>query len=57
MTDEEIDAMVRRIDEMAQSIGCRFVPDQDKLFAFRCSQREERAMREEYRKAARSLRG
>jgi hypothetical protein len=54
MTDTEIDQMIQRIDEMAQRIGCRFYPDPDKLLAFRCAQREEEAVRAQYRKAART---
>jgi hypothetical protein len=51
MSDEEIDALVSRIDEMARRIGCRFIPDPEKLLAFRCAQRAEREMRAYYRKA------
>lgn len=50
MTDAEIDQLIQEIDQLAQRVGCRFVPDPDKLMAFRCAQREERAMREHYRK-------
>lgn len=50
MTDAEIDQLIQEIDRMAQVIGCRFVPDPDKLMTFRCAQREERAVREHYRK-------
>jgi hypothetical protein len=46
MTDEQIDQLVWEIDAMAQRIGCRFVPDPDKLMAFRCAQQRERVMRE-----------
>lgn len=49
MTVAEIDELIREIDEMARRVGCRFVPDPDKLMAFRCSQSEERATREHYR--------
>jgi hypothetical protein len=45
MTDQEIDALVLSLDEMAQQIACRFIPDPDKLTAFRCAQRDERARR------------
>lgn len=38
MSDQEIDELIHEIDRMAQRIGCRFVPDPDKLMAFRCSQ-------------------
>lgn len=51
MSDKEIDLMIYEIDQMARRIGCRFVPDPDKLMAFRCAQREERAHRDAYRKA------
>ena len=54
MTDAEIDRMIVTIKEMASRIGCDFIPDHDKLMAFRCAQREEEAVREQYRKAARS---
>lgn len=54
MTDREIDDLIAHIDELAQRIGCRFVPDPDKLMAFRCAQRENEAMREHYRKALRA---
>lgn len=54
MTDAEIDRMIQTIDEMAQRIGCRFYPDPDKLMAFRCAQKEEEAVRAEYRKFARN---
>lgn len=50
MTDAEIDRMVDHIDEMARRIGCRFIPDPEKLLAFRCVQREREAMKEHYRK-------
>lgn len=50
MTDDKIDLMVERIDEMAQRIGCRFIPDTDKILAFRRSQHEEAAHRAEYAK-------
>lgn len=50
MTDAEIDRLIIEIDQMAQRIGCRFVPDPDRLMAFRCSQREEEAVREQYRR-------
>jgi hypothetical protein len=52
MTDDEIDRMISEIGQMARRIGCDFIPDPDKLMAFRCAQREERAMREHYRKWA-----
>lgn len=52
MTDEEIDRMIMRIKEMAARIGCDFIPDPDKLMAFRCAQHEELAVREEYRRMA-----
>lgn len=41
MTDKEIDDMIDYIDRMARRIGCNFIPDPDKLMAFRCAQREE----------------
>lgn len=50
MTDIEIDHLIDEIDRMAQRIGCRFVPDPDKLLAFRCAEREAEAVREEYRR-------
>ena len=55
MIDTEIDAMIRRIDKMARVIGCRFVPDPEKLLAFRCAQREHEAMHAEYRRQMREL--
>lgn len=48
MTDAEIDVIVGQIDEMAQRIGCRFVPDPDKLLAFRCSHRELEATKKHF---------
>lgn len=54
MTDAEIDKMIAEIDQMAQRIGCRFIPDPDMLMAFRCAQHQERAVREEYRRALRA---
>lgn len=52
MTDAEIDRLIGEIKEMAARIGCEFIPDPEKLLAFRCRQHEERAVREEYRRAA-----
>lgn len=49
MTDREIDQLIIEIDKMAQMVGCRFVPDPDKLMAFRCAQREQEAVRAYYR--------
>jgi hypothetical protein len=54
MTDYEIDQLIAEIDEMAQRIGCRFIPDPDRLMDFRCSQREMRSYREEYEQALRA---
>jgi len=56
MTDEEIDLLIGRIKEMASRIGCDFVPDPDKLMAFKCAQREARAYREQYNKLLREQR-
>jgi hypothetical protein len=50
MTDDEINRTIAEIDAMARRIGCRFIPDPEKLLAFRCAQSEERAMRAEYQK-------
>lgn len=55
MTDKEIDDLIAEIDRMARRIGCRFVPDPDKIMAFRCAQREEQAMRDHYRAEMRKL--
>jgi ferredoxin-thioredoxin reductase catalytic subunit len=51
MTDDEIDCMIREIDQMARRIGCRFVPDAKMLDAFRESQYRRRKHIEEYRAA------
>ena len=56
MTDAEIDELIAEIDTLARRIGCRFVPDPDKLMAFRCSQRAEQATREHYRKEIQRIR-
>lgn len=56
MTDAEIDQLISEIDQMAKRIGCRFVPDPDKLMAFRCAKREEQAVREAYRMAFETMR-
>ncbi len=53
MTDREIDVLIAEIDELAQRIGCRFVPDPDKLMAFRCAQHAEEVMRAHYRQEQR----
>lgn len=53
MTDREIDILIAEIVELAQRIGCRFVPDPDKIVAFRCAQRGEEAVREHYRREVR----
>lgn len=50
-TDEEINAMVRQIDEMARRIGCRFIPDTRKLDAYRESRRIAREAIDQYKKA------
>lgn len=50
MTDKEIDELISEIDQMARQMGCRFIPDPDKLLAFRCAQRENEAVREHYRR-------
>jgi hypothetical protein len=52
MTDRDIDQLIGQIQEMAARIGCDFIPDPDKLLAFRCAQREARAVQEEYRRMA-----
>lgn len=55
MTDREIDDLVAEIDQMARRIGCRFVPDPEKLLAFRCAKREEQAVRDHYRAEMKKL--
>lgn len=53
MTYDEIDRLIGQIKEMARRIGCDFVPDPDKLEAFRRSQLWARATKEQYRAALR----
>jgi hypothetical protein len=40
VTDKEIDDLCAEIDRMAQRVGCRFVPDPDKIKTFRQAHRE-----------------
>jgi hypothetical protein len=53
MTDREIDELIAEIDELARRLNCRFVPDPEKLAAFREAQREQEATRSRYREALR----
>lgn len=55
MTDREIDDLISEIDQMARRIGCRFVPDPEKLLAFRCAKREEQAVHDHYRAVMKKL--
>lgn len=45
MTDREIDELIGQINELCARMGQTFEPDQDKLMAFRCAQRENEAMK------------
>lgn len=55
MTDHEIDILVRQVRELSDRMGGCFVLDHERLLNFRCAQREQEAVREQYRKYMREL--
>lgn len=37
MTEEQIDDLIDEIDKLAQRLGCRFVPDPEKIAALKAA--------------------
>lgn len=42
MTDEEVDNTIWEIKKMARSVGCEFIPDPERVAAFKQAQKEAR---------------
>jgi hypothetical protein len=53
MTDAEIDALIWEIDQMAQRVECRFIPDPAKIRAFKAAERRSQEFQNNARDWAR----